>query len=146
MSHWAAGKLSLKCSIKVLEKALINIMPEWKDYIKVDPNAGLTIRDMSNKESSGFNIAIPKNAPGMRWCDLGFKRSGDGTWSITIDKAGVPYKLGSNPDGKIKQEVGRMKSIAQAISNGFEYTQGMSGDSVEIDIIVPVGEQYKITA
>ena len=33
MSHYLEGKLQLKCSIDLLRRALINIMPEWEKYL-----------------------------------------------------------------------------------------------------------------
>ena len=43
MSHYLEGKLQLKCSIDLLKKALINIMPDWDKHIIVDPEGKIPI-------------------------------------------------------------------------------------------------------
>jgi hypothetical protein len=43
MSHWQEGKISTKCSLGILREALINLVPEWEEYISIDKNSSLSI-------------------------------------------------------------------------------------------------------
>ena len=142
MSHWQAGKLSLKCSLSVLQRALIKIMPQWKDHIKADPGGKLVVQDMSGRTQSGYHLMVPKTAPGSSYCDLGFKKEADGTWSILSDPGGLPRQI-SNPGDTMKDTVGKMQAIAIAKLRGFTIVRD-EGD--ELDLIIPVGEEFKLRA
>ncbi len=111
MSHWQKSKLNLVCSEQILRRALINIVPEWENYIRVDPNAGLTIINMNNEVQGGMSVKVPKNAPGSSYCDFGAQKKADGTWELIIDPAGTPRSLGGhNAENVIKAEVSAIRS------------------------------------
>ena len=87
MSHWKSGKLGLKCSLSVLKRALIQIMPQWAEYMKLSTEGDLTIRNNYTGESKrGYHLSIALEAPGVSFADVGFKRESDGSWSTDIDE------------------------------------------------------------
>ena len=146
MSHWRSGKLKLKCSLSVLQRALVNIVPQWKSHIQVDPSGNLTITDMSGRPRPGHHLKISKEAPGCRWCDLGFKQAADGSWAVTFDRAGLPREI-ADADAVITAEVGRMRTRAIARARGFTVAdEKREGSKTKIKLIVPVGEEFKIRA
>lgn len=121
MSHYLEGKLQLKCSIDVLRRALINIMPTWESHIRVDPQGKIKIYGfgggkIDNKE---FHIMVPgpnnpdiKGAPDNRYGDLGMRMEEDGTWTIMADHAGMTNI--KNLQDQLKFEIVRMRGLAYA--------------------------------
>jgi hypothetical protein len=138
MSHWQSGKLTLKCSMSVLKKALLNIMPEWEAHLREDPNGKLTIKSGYNQpEQHGYHLAIPMNqSTGVSGADMGFKQNEDGSWSIKYDY--LPTKL-RHPQGQIVQEVAAMKvKLIASKTRGVRVTsdETIDGERV-IELIVP---------
>ena len=156
MSHWKKAKLSLKnCSIEVLKKALENIMPEWKKFVRVDPSGQLEMNNSHTGEKMrGFHIVIPHGRntlgvpgdPNIKYADIGLRREGDGSWSLEVDEAGLPSEVRSF--GKtVGQQVQTMKAIAQARARGLQITKNDKvGNQNRIRVIMPVGDQFKIHA
>ena len=144
MSHWQKGKISLNCSIDILRKALINIMPEWEKHIKVDPSKQLTANSSYQGPLSGYSLVIPQGEnTGVRGADIGFKQEQDGTWSVSFDY--VPYKWkGSNIAGTVALEVSKMRVREAANYYGLEITkEQLEKEEHVINVMVPVAFRDK---
>jgi hypothetical protein len=132
MSAWVEGKLELNCSINILRKAIVNIMPEWEDFILVDEKGQIPMyRYNGDREygNSGFKTAhliipgsghpkidtAPKRGAHNDW---GFRRTSDGKWETTF----ADFGLGSAQklETQIKGEVAMMKAQAIAQMRGYE--------------------------
>jgi len=118
MSHWQKGKLSLNCSLEVLQQALVNVMPTWEKYIQTDTNGSLPLHNSyTNETKKGFHLVIPGgqnpmggkkgvvSTPGVNYADVGFKKVGD-HWEVEADKDGLRINL----EGEITAEVAMMKA------------------------------------
>jgi len=122
MSYWVKAKLGLKCSINVLMKALIKVMPEWEGYIQTDKDGKLAIYTYNGVKRLGqFHIVVPgsenrhfKQAPGILYNDIGFRQEEDGSWTIEIDREGLVKDI----EGEVTKEVVAMKMIAIALQRG----------------------------
>ena len=145
MSHWQSGKMGLKCSLTILQRALIKIMPEWEKHIKIDPNAGLNVRGMQGGKS-GFSLVIPYGSgTGISYEDIGFKKADDGSWE-TARGTYIPVKV-KNLENKVSSRVAEMKSKQNAINMGFRPTgQVEEGGKIRIRMRGPVPDRYKIRA
>lgn len=99
MSSWRSGRLSLKCSIDILQKALIGITPEWKDRIIVggDIKVNNQVCDLViTADSSG------KWSRGSLYNDVGFKKEANGQWICISRDSGVNF------NDKLKKEIATM--------------------------------------
>jgi len=146
MSEWMSVKLKLKCSLAVLRRALLNIMPQWEKHLAISETGGLTVYDMHGHPEGGFHIKIPKGtATGLNWCDLGFKLGADGVWTVLIDPGGVPRNL-ADIDKATLDEVGKMRARARAAMDGLSIvTDKAAGQGTYIiEMDVPVKEKYKV--
>lgn len=137
MSHWQTGKLELKCSLNVLKKALINVMPEWEKHIQVDENGQLTAKFHGNPVSDKFEMVIPgsSGAPGLYnvYSDIGVRRTSGGEWEIGGDYAVSSLRK------KLTGEVTRMKTLAIAQMRGYEVLRNENNeDEIITDIRVDV--------
>ena len=145
MSHWQSGKMGLKCSLTILQRALIKIMPQWQKHIKVDPNGGLRLSGMEGSQS-GYSLVIPHDsAPGIRYEDIGFKRAADGSWETTRGKY-IPSEV-KNFEEKVAARVTEMRAKQNAINMGFRPSgQVEDGGKIRIRMRGRVPDQYKIRA
>ena len=135
MSHWQSGKLSLKCSMEVLRRALMNIMPEWNENIQVDAAGNLTATDNAFGEAArtGYSLVIK-----MQQKDIGFKQAADGSWTADYDSYVLPRKMAGNLEGSITQEVSAMRAKAIASIKGFQVvTDSKVGGERVIEMLVP---------
>ena len=148
MSHWKSGKLDLKCSLAVLKRALLNIMPSWEQYMKTSEDGGLTIYNrFTDKSRGGYNLSISLEAPGVSYADVGFKRMPDGSWSTDIDESYLRVPEIQTLQGAVKREVNAMKAQAQAkLQGGRVVRVQTSGGRTRVRVQVPVEEKYKIHA
>jgi len=145
MSHWQTGKLKLNCSIAVLRRALINIIPKWEKYIKTDEASKLTIfNSYTHQNEGGYSLTIPQGSEtGISYGDVGFKKNAQGEWEIRYDA--VPYELRGNLPGRVAQEVGAMKARAVATVRGFTVVQDeKKGNDHIIRIRVPATQAHQI--
>lgn len=108
MSGWRSGRLSLKCSIDILQKALIGITPEWKDRIIVggDIKVNNQVCDLVITANSS-----PKWSRGSLYNDVGFKKEDNGQWTCISRDSGVNF------DYKLKQEIAAMTVKDNAMRN-----------------------------
>lgn len=159
MSHWKTGKLELKCSLSVLKRALINVMPRWEEYIQADEGSQLSIHNSyTNQTQKGFALVVPGGdnpmggtVPGIKpaqprisYADMGFKKNPDGTWAVEVDTMGLPREI-RDIEASLQDEVARMKVRALAASRGYQIVnEERAGDQTYIDMIVPVEEQYRL--
>lgn len=154
MSHYLEGKLQLKCSIDLLRKALINIMPEWEKHICVDAEGKIPIYGYGGikvKEKT-FHLMVPgpRNpdhtaAPNNTYGDLGMKREEDGSWSVMGDRAGM--RDIKNLEDQLKGELLRMKAIAWAKLRGAQILRNIDNDEesyVDISIDAEDARQFLI--
>lgn len=141
MSHWQTGKLDLKCSLKILKKALVNVMPEWEDHIQVDEKGGLSAKFHGKAVSDTYQMVIPgstRNVPSL-YSDIGFNHNEDGTWEI-----GGDYSIGLLKN-KLTGEVARMKALAIAKMRGYEVLRNDNNeDEIVTDIRVNVDEAKEL--
>jgi len=133
MSHWQTGKLDLKCSLNILKKALINIMPAWEKHIVIDDTGNLTAAFHGGPVSQKYQLVIPGSKGGIAnlYSDIGIVKEADGSWSL-----GGDYSIDSLKT-KLTSEVMRMKAIAIAKLRGYEIIRNEDdGDEMVTDIRV----------
>ena len=109
MSSWRTGKISIECSIDIMQKILLGIAPEWESRIQVDPEGNL---QANNKKC---HILIPaaaydmgSNARTNNYSDIGFVQKGD-KWEVVIKDF-----YGFNVEAEIKKEFAVQVIKAQA--------------------------------
>ncbi len=148
MSHWLSGKMDLTCSMAVLRKALLNIMPEWDKYMQTSNAGDLPISNTyTGEKRSGYHLTVSVNAPKIRFADIGFKRSPDGTWITDIDEHYLSVPDIDTLQGAIKKEVGAMKAQAQALAKGGKVVGiQKSKGKITVRVQIPVEDKYKIRA
>jgi hypothetical protein len=112
MSHWQTGKLDLKCSLDVLKKAIINIMPEWEKTLKIDEKGGLSANFHGSPVEQKYQLVIGKSKD--LYSDIGLFSNSDGTWEIGGDYSIKTLK------NKLTGEVMRMRALAIARIRGYE--------------------------
>ncbi len=150
MSAWVEGKLELKCSLDILRKAIINIVPEWENHLIVDPEGNIPMYRYNQERAyngEGGNhkvhILIPGSGhpnvptPPLRQShnDWGFKRTEDGKWEVIFADFGL--KEAKKLETQIKTEVALMKAKAIAKLRGFEIiSQEENSEEKYIDIRV----------
>ena len=148
MSHWKSGKLGLKCSLAVLKRALLNIMPQWEQYMQTSDSGDLTIRNTyTGKSKKGYDLSVALEAPGVQYADVGFKREADGSWSTDIDEAYLRVPEIQTLQGAVKREVASMKAQAQAKAKGGRVVRVQTtGGRTRVVMDIPVDDKYKIHA
>lgn len=136
MSHWQSGKLQLKCSMGVLKRALINIVPEWERNIQEDESGQLSATNQYYGQGTrtGFKIVVK-----MAQADVGFKQEADGTWSAVYDAYVLPRQIKGNLEGAVLQEVSAMRAKAVAQIQGLQIVKDSKmGDERVIEMLVPI--------
>lgn len=148
MSHWRSGKLDLKCSLAVLKRALLNIMPAWEQYMQTSDGGDLTIHNnYTGKSMRGYNLSVSLKAPGVSFADIGFKKANDGSWITDIDESYLRVPEIQTLQGAVKREVNAMKAQAQAkLAKGRVIRVETSGGRTKVRVQVPVEEKFKIRA
>lgn len=143
MSHWQTGKMKLNCSLAVLKRALINIMPQWDKHIKVDPSGNLDLQGYGGTVKKGFNLVVPKgSATGISYEDMGFKQESDDSWSV-MRGTYLPRTI-RDPEGQVLQQVATMKARAIAAVRGYQITKDQKiGDEQVIEMIIPAGDEQQ---
>ena len=142
MSHWKDIAIDMECSIEVLRRILINIMPAWDKYIQLDPSGKLTAKShyQPNEPTTGCSIVIPMgNETGVVGTDIGFIQVGSGKWKMKYD-----YKPQTAQDleYRIKQEYATIHTIEEAKVKGLQVAEETTeGDDNIIRILVP--EDYE---
>lgn len=139
MSKIIESKLQLKCSLEVLRRALIRVMPQWEAHILVDPEGRIPVYGYEGK-NRGYtcNLVIPGGRhpgysvpPGRDLDnDWGFKLDEDGKW--TIIKADYGNSSATILEKNITAEVGNMKAKAVAKIRGYNILQDTFDDGVSI--------------
>lgn len=151
MSEVVEGVIDLKCSLAILRKALINVMPEWEEYIVTDPNGKIPMYGYEGKpRNRECHLLIPggknpshKMPPGRRSDnDWGFHKSEDGSW-VAI-KAGFNLEKALALENTLKAEVARMKAVATAVMMGGRVLSERKEDGKIITTIEI--EKNKVTA
>jgi hypothetical protein len=110
MSSWMTGKIDLKCSIDVLQKILLGVMPKWKDRIKIDPEGELLVNNKKchiviKAKRDGLNYG---GIVGDNYSDIGFTKDKESRWSVT--KMDFYFPL----EESLKRELAIEKVKAQA--------------------------------
>ena len=151
MSHWQKGKLKVTCSIAVLKRALINIMPEWEQHIKVDEQGRIPIYTYTGErmKGAGFHIMIPGKAnpnysvaPNIIYNDVGLRQTKDGKWEIQVDRSGI--RGITNLEGAIGQEVAHMKARQAASLKKHQILKDeMEGADEVLVVRAPVTDRFK---
>jgi len=156
MSHWTKGKLKMKCSLAVLQRALIKVMPSWKDHIKVSESGELTAyNSYTGSSSKGYHLVVPggdnpmggkvagvRSAPGLSYADVGFKKNKDGTWSVQIDRGGLPYDH-RQLENEISEEAATQTLEATAASRGWGAARQPDGSLI---VIRPIEARHQLRA
>ncbi|TRZ81205.1 hypothetical protein D4R86_02955 [bacterium] len=154
MSHWKSGKLDLKCSLAILRRALLKIMPQWEQFMQTSDEGGLSIHNYyTDSGMKGYHLKIAlksptgQKAPGFSYADIGFKRESDGSWSTDIDESYIRLDEVKTLQGAVKREVGAMKAQAQARAKGGKVVSVQtSGGRTKVVMDIPVDDKYKIHA
>ena len=135
MSSWQSGKLDLKCSLNILRKALIHLMPNWEEQIKVDENGGLHAQYHGGAVKPTYHLLVSGNSgvPGLQHSDIGFMKKENGTWEI-----GGDYSV-RTLQSKITGEVMRMRALTIARMRGYDVVRNESSDDeiiteIKVDI------------
>ena len=156
MSKWVEGKLELKCSLNILKKAILKIMPLWEEFLQVDENGQLEIyRYNKERHEQGRKVHVlipgggnPKfKCPSNRGSDndWGFLRNDDGTWSATF--CDFNLQTARNLENSIKGEIAIMKAKAVARLRGHELiSEESEGDEHSVTLRVDVEDFRKIKA
>jgi len=154
MSQWRSGKLQLKCSLGILKRALISIVPEWEKYIIEDELGLLDLYGyQGNKKGDKYYIVIPGKgdpsrvaAPGFNYSGLGIRKQRDGSWAIDVDSSGLPSHA-KNIVGKVNNFVAAEKIKKKAALQGNQLiADKMEGGKRKILMTAPVDPKYKIHA
>lgn len=154
MSHWRSGKLQLKCSLGLLKRALVSVIPEWKDHIYDSESGNLDLYDYrGGKKGDDYYLVVPGKgdpnrspAPGFSYSGLGIKKQSDGTWAIDVDPAGLSRE-NSNIIGKVNAFVAVEKIKKIASQNGNKLVSSrMENGKRKILMTAPVSEKYKLHA
>lgn len=138
MSHWKDIEIDLNCSIEVLRRILINIMPRWEEYIRVDPSGGLTAvsKYEPNRPVNGCSIVIPMgDGTGVSGADIGFVQTSINKWKMRYD-----YKPREAQDieNLIKQEYATIHTIAEAQAKNLQIVSNEEdGNDNIVRILVP---------
>ena len=135
MSHWQTGKIDLKCSLNVLKKALINVMPEWEQNLEIDEKGGLKASYHGSSVSQTYQVVVrgSKGQIPSLYSDVGMSKNAEGTWDV-----GGDYNIGSLKK-KITSEVMRMRAIAIAQMRGYDIIRNENNeDETVTDIRVDV--------
>jgi len=154
MSKWVEGKLELKCSINILKKAILKIMPQWEAYLQIDDTGQLEIyryNKQRHEQGGKCHVLIPGGGNPKHKCpsnrnsdnDWGFKRNDDGTWSATF----CDFNLSSarNLENQMKGEIAIMKAKAISRLRGHEIlSEENDGDEHSITVRVDTEEFKKI--
>lgn len=151
MSHYLEGKLKIKCSIDLLRRALINVMPSWDKHVRVDPNGLLTIYGYGGVEvkNKTFHILVPgprnpnyTSAPNNVYGDLGLRRETDGSWSVLGDRAGMRV---AELEEQLKGELLRMKARAWAKIRGADIVGEVNNENeVYTDISIDSSDAARL--
>lgn len=143
MSHWQTGKLDLKCSLNILRKAIVNLMPEWEEHIKTDEKGGLPARYHGSIVKPDYQLVVYGNGrkcPGLS-TDVGLNRNEDGTWEISGD-----YNINTLKK-KLTGEVMRMRAIAIAKQRGYEIIRNENNeDEIITEIRVDTDKAKELIA
>jgi hypothetical protein len=152
MSHWRSGKLQLKCSLSILKRALLSIVPEWESHVIEDSEGALDLYDYTGKKKGDdYYLVIPGkgypdrvSAPGFSYSGLGIRKQKDGTWMIDVDPAGLSREA-SNVVGRVNAFVAAEKIKKKASQNGNRLVSDITeGGKRKILMTAPVGPKYKI--
>jgi hypothetical protein len=121
MSHWQNGKIDLKCSLNILKKALINVMPAWEAHITTSdiPNLNATFHGKAVDQK--YQLVVSKSA--NLYSDIGFVTNEDGTWEM-----GGDYSINALKN-KLTGEVMRMRALAIAQMRGYEVIRNEINDN-----------------
>lgn len=135
MSHWQAGKLDMSCSLAVLKRALLNIMPGWENSIQESADGKLSADNQWQGKLPGFHLVVK-----LERSDMGFKQNPDGSWEIKYDNYTLPPKLkqSGGPGGKVTQEIFSMRTRAIAQLQGLRIVKDADeGEDRVIQMLVP---------
>lgn len=139
MSHWKDIEIDMECSIEVLRRILIGIMPKWEDHIRVDPSGNLTAVSSyasTNKPVKGCSIVIPMgDETGVSGADIGFIQVSKSKWKIRYD-----YEPAEANDlwNMIQQEYATVHTKAEAAVKGLQVAESIAeGDDNIVRILVP---------
>lgn len=136
MSHWQEGKISLNCSIEVLQRALLNVRAAWSKSIEVSAEGNLTAKSNYQAAKTGMNIVLRVGTGGVRGADIGFKRNDDGTWSVHHDY--LPEGI-NDMEGVVKQAVATMRTRAIAQLKKYDVlSDSKHGADRIIELAVPI--------
>jgi len=143
MSHWQKGKISLKCSLNILQRALLNIMPQWKEHLEVSKDGNLVLNSSYESPKSGYSLAVRiGDETGVRGADIGFKKEKDGSWSFSYDY--LPDGLPTDVDGAVILEMSKMRARMLAKYQNLEIVKDEAeGDEHVIQYLVPVSRRNK---
>ena len=138
MSKWRSGNIKMQCSIEILRKILLDIMPEWENNIQSSETGGIPFQKGYGQDSqAGCHVVISRGIT-----QVGFRKDADDSWSYEGDTDGLPmdaYPL----EGKIKQSLAAIKIKRLIRESGKEISDVKHGRKRKLKIVVPVKEKYR---
>lgn len=142
MSHWKDIEMDMECSIEVLRRILINIMPKWEKILQdpkyFNPSGTLTAVSYYEPHSpvKGCSIVIPMGAEtGVNGADIGFVQAGPGKWQMRYDYK--PHEA-RDLENMIKQEYAIIHTRAEAQVKGLQIAEEVDeGNDHIVRILVP---------
>lgn len=140
MSHWKNIEIDIECSIEVLRRILINIMPKWESFLKnpscYDPNGGLTAKSSYQAAVNGCSIVVPMGSEtGVHGADIGFIQTSKNKWKMRYD-----YKphAAADIENRIKQEYAVLHTQLEAQAKSLQIIEDeVDGNDHFIRILVP---------
>lgn len=142
MSHWAEAKLGLKCSLGVLQTALIGVMKQFNlnispSSVKTDPEGKLKANGYGGRNAKdGYNLVTK-----LKYSDIGFKQQADGTWIADYDS--MEFQ-GARLEKELISEVAVMKTKARASMNKYQIQGGeREGNEITFYTIIPNPEEQQ---
>jgi hypothetical protein len=142
MSKWVEGNMDLRCSLNILRQAICNVVPEWEDYIMVDPNGelemyrynGAKVESSQGGSARKANLIIPgggnpaKKGPSSRNVDndWGFALDDKGEWTTIF--ADYNINNAKSFENKVIGEVGRLRALAYIKHYGGQLVNDESND------------------
>jgi hypothetical protein len=150
--------LEMKCSLAVLRRALLNIMPEWEKYLLIDETGKLPLYRYNSQviEETGYSIIIPgpkHHTKGGGVADFPANRHVDNDWGFTL-VSGTPEEgqwkftyadynsqKAAALEKKVLAEVATMHTRARNELMGYQTVQDrVLGEERIIEVLVPLAE------
>ena len=158
MSHVASCGMSLRCSLSELVDAILQMAPEWQDYIEVSETGSLPLEnsyDERDTRKTGFSVKIRGGgryrkdgktvAPNLPYADAGFYMKEDGSWDALIDPSGLPKKLKDLGTTVLNEVAGqRIENYLHSVNAEIESVSTDGSDKI-LDVILGMDDMNALS-